>query len=104
MVVGSSFALPTPGSTSPMNIDDVLSDENIMALWHKREVGTTHPLGFFYLHLCITCFFIDEFAMQEGRAKILGKVRLINKKTSSIVDKNYRLNLKCDRLRADLEL
>jgi hypothetical protein len=29
-----------------MNIDDVLSDENIMALWRKREAGTTHPLVF----------------------------------------------------------
>jgi hypothetical protein len=104
MAVGSSFALPTLGSTSPMNIDDVLSDKNLMALRRKREVGTTHPLGFFFLHLCTACFFTDEFAMQEGRTKILAKVGLINKNTSSIVDKNYRLNLECDRLRADLEL
>jgi hypothetical protein len=42
--------------------------------------------------------------MQEGRAKILAKAGLINEKTSSIMDKNYRLNPECDRLRADLEL
>jgi hypothetical protein len=42
--------------------------------------------------------------MHEGRAKILAKVGLINKRTSNIVDKNYCLNLECDRLRVDSEL
>jgi hypothetical protein len=36
--------------------------------------------------------------MQEGRAKILAKVGLINEKTSNIVDKNYYPNLEVDRL------
>jgi hypothetical protein len=53
MAVGSSFALPaTPGSTPPMNIDDVLSDKNTMALRHKREVGTTLSIGFFSFSTC----------------------------------------------------
>jgi hypothetical protein len=42
--------------------------------------------------------------MQEGREKILAKVGWINEKTSNILDRNYRLNLECDRQRADLEL
>jgi hypothetical protein len=41
--------------------------------------------------MCTACFFADEFS----RAKILAKGRLINEKTSSILDKNYHLNLKC---------